>query len=63
VERRGAEVAPDFITLGKPMGNGFPVAAVLTRSDLADPFIEATTTSRRSAATRSPPPLGSPYWT
>ena len=24
------------------MGNGFPVAAVLTRSDLADPFIEAT---------------------
>jgi 4-aminobutyrate aminotransferase-like enzyme/Ser/Thr protein kinase RdoA (MazF antagonist) len=37
-----AEVAPDFITLGKPMGNGFPVAAVLTRSDLADPFIEAT---------------------
>jgi 4-aminobutyrate aminotransferase-like enzyme/Ser/Thr protein kinase RdoA (MazF antagonist) len=37
-----ADVAPDFITLGKPMGNGFPVAAVLTRSDLADPFIEAT---------------------
>jgi 4-aminobutyrate aminotransferase-like enzyme len=37
-----AEVAPDFITLGKPMGNGFPVAAVLTRSELADPFIEAT---------------------
>jgi 4-aminobutyrate aminotransferase-like enzyme len=37
-----ADVTPDFITLGKPMGNGFPVAAVLTRSDLADPFIEAT---------------------
>jgi 4-aminobutyrate aminotransferase-like enzyme/Ser/Thr protein kinase RdoA (MazF antagonist) len=37
-----AGVAPDFITLGKPMGNGFPVAAILTRSDLADPFIEAT---------------------
>jgi 4-aminobutyrate aminotransferase-like enzyme/Ser/Thr protein kinase RdoA (MazF antagonist) len=37
-----AGVAPDFITLGKPMGNGFPVAAVLTRSDLVDPFIEAT---------------------
>jgi 4-aminobutyrate aminotransferase-like enzyme len=37
-----AGVAPDFITLGKPMGNGFPVAAVITRSGLADPFIEAT---------------------
>jgi 4-aminobutyrate aminotransferase-like enzyme/Ser/Thr protein kinase RdoA (MazF antagonist) len=37
-----AEVAPDFITLGKPMGNGFPVAAVVGRSDLVDPFIEAT---------------------
>ena len=37
-----AGVVPDFITLGKPMGNGFPVAAVITRGDLADPFIEAT---------------------
>ena len=37
-----AGVAPDFLTLGKPMGNGFPVAAVLTRAALADPFIEAT---------------------
>ena len=37
-----AGVTPDFVTLGKPMGNGFPVAAVITRSDLADPFIAAT---------------------
>ncbi len=37
-----AGVAPDFVTLGKPMGNGFPVAAVITRAALADPFIEAT---------------------
>jgi 4-aminobutyrate aminotransferase-like enzyme/Ser/Thr protein kinase RdoA (MazF antagonist) len=37
-----AGVTPDVITLGKPMGNGFPVAAVITRSDLADPFIAAT---------------------
>lgn len=35
-------VAPDLMTLGKPMGNGFPVAAVLARADLVDPFIEAT---------------------
>lgn len=35
-------VDPDLMTLGKPMGNGFPVAAVLGRSELVDPFIEAT---------------------
>jgi 4-aminobutyrate aminotransferase-like enzyme/Ser/Thr protein kinase RdoA (MazF antagonist) len=27
-------VVPDFVTLGKPMGNGHPVAAVLTRSEI-----------------------------
>ena len=27
---------PDVVTLGKPMGNGYPVAAVLTRRDIAD---------------------------
>jgi 4-aminobutyrate aminotransferase-like enzyme/Ser/Thr protein kinase RdoA (MazF antagonist) len=31
-------VTPDFVTLGKPMGNGFPVAAVLTRREIADGF-------------------------
>lgn len=36
----GAE--PDLITLGKPMGNGLPVAAVLTRADIADSFMEET---------------------
>ena len=29
-------VAPDFVTLGKPMGNGYPVAAVLTRRELVE---------------------------
>ena len=38
----GAGVEPDVVTLGKPMGNGFPVAAVLTRSDLADRFVART---------------------
>jgi 4-aminobutyrate aminotransferase-like enzyme len=32
----------DVVTTGKPMGNGFPVAAVITRSDLVDPFAKAT---------------------
>uniref|UniRef100_A0A914PGD7 Uncharacterized protein n=1 Tax=Panagrolaimus davidi TaxID=227884 RepID=A0A914PGD7_9BILA len=27
---------PDIITMGKPMGNGFPVAAVVTRKEIAD---------------------------
>ena len=31
-------VAPDFVTLGKPMGNGYPVAAVLTRSEIVEEF-------------------------
>lgn len=35
-------VLPDLMTLGKPMGNGFPVAAVLSRAELVDPFVEAT---------------------
>lgn len=30
-----AGVVPDVVTLGKPMGNGHPVAAVVTRSDIA----------------------------
>lgn len=33
---------PDFLTLGKPMGNGFPIAAVLGRAELVDPFVEKT---------------------
>src|SRR5207253_10136814 len=29
-------IAPDVVTLGKPMGNGYPVAAVVTRRELAE---------------------------
>jgi 4-aminobutyrate aminotransferase-like enzyme len=29
-------IAPDVVTLGKPMGNGYPVAAVITRQELFD---------------------------
>ena len=32
----------DLVTLGKPMGNGFPVAAVVGSADLIDPFIQDT---------------------
>jgi 4-aminobutyrate aminotransferase-like enzyme len=33
-------VVPDIVTLGKPMGNGHPVAAVIARPDLLGPFTE-----------------------
>jgi 4-aminobutyrate aminotransferase-like enzyme len=35
-------IEPDLVTLGKPMGNGFPVAAVVARSELVDPFARST---------------------
>ena len=31
---------PDMVSLGKPMGNGYPVAALITRADLVDRFAE-----------------------
>ena len=36
-------VTPDIVTLGKPMGNGHPVAAVITRAEIADRFGAQTT--------------------
>ena len=33
-----SEVTPDLVTLGKPMGNGHPVAAVVARSEIVDRF-------------------------
>jgi 4-aminobutyrate aminotransferase-like enzyme/Ser/Thr protein kinase RdoA (MazF antagonist) len=36
-------VTPDIITLGKPMGNGHPIAAVVTRSEIVDRFGARTT--------------------
>jgi 4-aminobutyrate aminotransferase-like enzyme len=36
-------VRPDIVTLGKPMGNGYPVAAVVTRRELMEGFPSART--------------------
>ena len=33
-----AGVCPDIVTLGKPMGNGHPVSAVITTKEIADKF-------------------------
>ena len=37
------DVTPDVVTLGKPMGNGHPVAAVVARAALADCMADETT--------------------
>ena len=34
------DVLPDIVTLGKPMGNGLPVAAVVTTKEIAQAFKE-----------------------
>ena len=31
-----AGITPDFVTLGKPMGAGYPIGAVITRREIAD---------------------------
>jgi 4-aminobutyrate aminotransferase-like enzyme/Ser/Thr protein kinase RdoA (MazF antagonist) len=35
-------ITPDFVTLGKPMGNGQPVGAVITRRELVEEFAHDT---------------------
>jgi 4-aminobutyrate aminotransferase-like enzyme len=35
-------IVPDLVTLGKPMGNGHPVAAVITRAEIVDRFAAST---------------------
>lgn len=35
-------IVPDFVTLGKPMGNGHPIGAVVTRRDIVRRFADET---------------------
>ena len=37
---QGDDVIPDIVTIGKPMGNGFPVAAVITTPEIARAFAD-----------------------
>jgi len=34
------DVVPDIVTLGKPMGNGHPVSAVVTTKEIAQAFAD-----------------------
>jgi 4-aminobutyrate aminotransferase-like enzyme/Ser/Thr protein kinase RdoA (MazF antagonist) len=36
------EVTPDIVTMGKPMGNGHPIAALVTRREIAETLQKAT---------------------
>lgn len=36
------KLQPDLVSLGKPMGNGYPIAAVIGRADVIDAFMERT---------------------
>ena len=38
-ERHG--VQPDIVTMGKPMGNGYPIGAVVTRPEILDALLRA----------------------
>jgi 4-aminobutyrate aminotransferase-like enzyme/Ser/Thr protein kinase RdoA (MazF antagonist) len=40
---QSSDVTPDLVTLGKPMGNGHPVAAVITRSEITERFAASST--------------------
>lgn len=35
---QGDDVVPDIVTMGKPMGNGHPIACVVTTQEIADSF-------------------------
>jgi len=37
-ETYGEDVVPDIVTMGKPMGNGHPIAAVITTPEIAKSF-------------------------
>jgi 4-aminobutyrate aminotransferase-like enzyme len=37
---RASGVVPDIVTLGKPMGNGYPIGAVVTTTAIAEQFAD-----------------------
>jgi Ser/Thr protein kinase RdoA (MazF antagonist)/acetylornithine/succinyldiaminopimelate/putrescine aminotransferase len=51
-------IAPDMVVMGKPMGNGFPVALARMSPATAVPPRAAASTQPRRAGAREPPPGG-----
>ena len=56
-------LVPDIVTMGKPMGNGHPMAAMAARPEMLEAFGRKCATSTPSAATRSPAPSAWRCWT
>ena len=55
--------SPDLVVLGKPMGNGLPIAALVSSRDLLDTFGARSGNFNTSAGTRSASPPRPPSWT
>src|SRR5438046_7512268 len=36
------DVVPDFVTIGKPAGNCYPIGAIITRSEILEKFVTQT---------------------
>jgi len=52
-------VVPDIVTVGKPLGNGFPLGAVITSREIAYSLGEYMTTVRNCVTVISKRGLGS----
>ena len=50
-------VTPDIVALGKPIGNGHPIGAVITTPEIAASFANGMEFSAPSAETPCPAPL------
>lgn len=37
-QHQGNDIVPDIVTMGKPMGNGHPIACVITTEEIAESF-------------------------
>ena len=59
-ERHG--LVPDMVIMGKPMGNGYPIAGIAVKPDLSRPSGKLLATSTRLEETRSRPRRDSPSW-
>ena len=35
-------IVPDFVTIGKPAGNGYPIGAIITRAEILEHFVAET---------------------
>jgi len=55
-------VIPDIVVMGKPIGNGHPMSAVVTRKEIAQSLPTAWNFLQPLAATPYPAPLGWRFW-